>query len=101
MQEIVTHKTIWLFLAMILAVFWTLAVSPAAAQGPGAGPLLEKPQPTSETAGARREEGRGAHHLRPLDQRQLYPHRGAPCQRAGARGPVFLHGKFQPQLADT
>ncbi|MFI5331395.1 MAG: hypothetical protein ACHQ2F_10255 [Desulfobaccales bacterium] len=46
-----THKTSWLLLAMILAVFWTLGVSPAAAQGPGAGPLLEKPQPSSELPG--------------------------------------------------
>ncbi len=51
MKKSVAPKTIWLFLAMILAVFWTLAVSPATAQGTGAGPLLEKPQPTSELPG--------------------------------------------------
>jgi hypothetical protein len=50
MQKAVEYKTIWLFLAMILAVFWTMAISPAAAQGPGA-PMLEKPQPTSELPG--------------------------------------------------
>ena len=51
MKKSVAHKTIGLFLAMILAVFWTLAASPAAAQGTGAGPLLEKPQPSSEVPG--------------------------------------------------
>ena len=50
MQKALAHKTIWLLLAMILAVFWTLAVLPAAAQGPGA-PMLEKPQPSSELPG--------------------------------------------------
>ncbi len=44
------RKTLWLILAMVLAFHWTLAL-PAAAQAPGATPLLEKPQPTSETPG--------------------------------------------------
>ena len=51
MKKSVADKTIGLFLAIILAVFWTLAASPAAAQGTGAGPLLEKPQPSSEVPG--------------------------------------------------
>ncbi len=51
MKKLVLCKTIGLALAMILTCTWILAVSPAAAQAPGATPLLEKPQPTSETAG--------------------------------------------------
>ena len=50
MRGLMVRRTIWLILAMVLAFHWTLAL-PAAAQGPGAGALLEKPQPTSELPG--------------------------------------------------
>ncbi len=49
-MKAVAHRAIWL-LAVFLVFQWLLAWSPAAAQGPGAAPLLEKPQPTSETLG--------------------------------------------------
>ena len=35
MKNFMRHKTIWLFLAMVLACNWTLAVSPTLAQVPG------------------------------------------------------------------
>ena len=50
MRGLMVRKTLWLILAMVLAFHWTLAL-PAAAQGPGAEALLEKPQPTSELPG--------------------------------------------------
>jgi len=46
----VARQAIWL-LAVTLVLQWTLAWPPAGAQGPGAGPLLEKPQPTFELPG--------------------------------------------------
>jgi hypothetical protein len=50
-MKVGNRNTMWLFVAVMLAFAWTLAGSPAAAQGPGAGPMLEKPQPTSEAPG--------------------------------------------------
>jgi len=50
MKKLGLGNTMGLALAIILTCNWILAVSPAAAQGPGA-PLLEKPQPTSELPG--------------------------------------------------
>jgi hypothetical protein len=50
MQNVI-RKALWRVLAMVLTLNWILAWSPAAAQGPGAGALLEKPQPTSELPG--------------------------------------------------
>ncbi len=47
MRGLMVRKTLWLILAMVLAFHWTLAVSPAAAQGVG-GPLLEKPEAAEE-----------------------------------------------------
>ncbi len=44
-------------LALLLLFQWTLAWSPAAAQGPAGGPWLEKPQPTSETPPEEKKEG--------------------------------------------
>ena len=49
-MKLVACRASWL-LAVVLVFQWTLAWSPAAAQGTGAGPLLEKPQPTSELPG--------------------------------------------------
>jgi hypothetical protein len=50
MQQICAKK-VWIFLVLGLWIAWNIALSPAAAQGPGAGPLLEQPQPTSQLPG--------------------------------------------------
>ena len=53
-------KKVLSFLVLGLWIAWNIALSPAAAQGPGAGPLLEKPQPTSETPGPAEEKQEAA-----------------------------------------
>lgn len=50
MQQICA-KRVWIFLVLGVLIAWNSALSPAAAQGPGAGPLLEELQPTSELPG--------------------------------------------------
>ena len=52
----VRRKVTWLVLALVLGLQWTLVCSPAAPQ-PGAGPMLEKPQPTSELPGPEEKQG--------------------------------------------
>jgi len=49
-------KRVGSFLILGLWIAWNLTLSPAAAQGPGAGPLLEKPQPSAETPGPAEEK---------------------------------------------
>ncbi len=90
------HKTIWLFLAMILAVFGALAVSPAAAQGPGAGPLLEKPQPTSELPGPGEQKDEAPTTCGPLISDSCLPIEAhhASVQVLGAVS--FITGNFNP-----
>ena len=54
MQQIYSKK-VWIKLVLGLWIAWNLALSPAAAQGPGT-PLLEKPSPPEEKAEEKKEE---------------------------------------------
>ena len=85
MKKSVAHKTMGLLLAMILAVFWTLAASPAAAQGTGAGPLLEKPQPSSEVPGPGEKKEEAPTTCGPLISDIVFPSRSTmPASRSWA-----------------
>ncbi len=52
MMNSVRFKTFSLILAIGLAAWWTLAATPATAQGPGAAPMMEKPAAAPEERGA-------------------------------------------------
>ncbi|MGO9621822.1 MAG: transporter [Desulfobaccales bacterium] len=61
MNNSAARKTLWLVLAMVLGFHWTLAWSPASAQGPAA-PLMENPKGSpeekkEEAAEEKKEEG--------------------------------------------
>jgi len=48
-MRFVNHRKRWALLLLACLWGWFIAITPALAQAPGAGSLLEKPQPTSET----------------------------------------------------
>ncbi len=88
-------KAIWL-LAVILMLQWTMAWSPAAAQGPGAGPLLEKPQPTSELAGPGEKKEEAPTTCGPLISDSCIPIEEHHASMQVLWGLSFYTGNFSP-----
>jgi len=95
MRELMVRRTIWLILAMVLAFHWTLAL-PGAAQGPGAGPMLEKPQPTSELPGAGEKKEEAPQTCGPLISDSCLPNEEHHASVQVLWGLSFYTGNFSP-----